>query len=822
MNQASDPAVHLIGNAHIDPVWIWNWREGMHEVWATFRSALDRLREYPDFCFTASSAAYYAWIEAVDPGMFAEIQQYVSAGRWAVVGGMWVEPDCNLPSGESFCRHTLYSQRYFRRAFGRPTTVGYNVDSFGHNAGLPQILALSGMPYYVMMRPGEHEKDLPGPLFRWRGADGREVLTYRIPRGYGSPGGADQHVLTERLAYFAEAAAAKGEPLMMFYGVGNHGGGPTRHTLDALGAACREDPGLLFSRPGPYFEALAERGPIERFPVVEGDLQHHASGCYSVTGWIKSANHRSERLLGVSEQLDAIAHQVWGRPAHGEVLAQAWKAVLFNQFHDILAGTSSDPAYESVRRFYGLAETTADRIEALAMETLARHIDTRAPKGASEPGAEPDFVPVLLYNPLAWPVRRAVSVERPAGTVRDAAGRVVPSQAVPSGEQTRFATHVLFVADLPPMGYHVYWIGGGGKVRVSRPEPWDGAALENDAFRLEIDPGSGAVKSLWDKRQNRQVLDSAEGGIRPVVLYDPSDTWSHGVFDYGRDEEAMDFLGAERVESGPVRQTVRLHYARGASRLQLDVSLYEGFDWVEWRGKVDWHEGHALLKIRMPWNLLGPAATVAGAAYGVVRRAPTGEEEPVQGWVAVEAEGIGVGVTTGDRQSYDVRERVLRLTILRSPWVADHGRGWAGDDPAYPFTDQGTQAFTFRVHPYRGRLAGADLPRRALEQETHAPLLVDTFHAGDLAGRGSLLEVSGAGVVVGAVKRAEAGDALVVRLWESRGERTTVSVGGPALGQRTASVELNPYELVTLLVPDDADRPVETVDITEEGPVAAE
>ena len=178
--------VHLIGNAHIDPVWLWRWQAGYAEIKATFRSALDRMKEFPDFIFTSACAAYYKWVEENAPEMFEEIKQRITEGRWVIVGGWWLQPDCNIPSGESFVRQGLYSQRYFNEKFGIMAKTGYNVDSFGHNGMLPQILKKSGMDYYVFMRPGDHEKDLPGNLFWWESADGSRVMAYKIPFSYGN------------------------------------------------------------------------------------------------------------------------------------------------------------------------------------------------------------------------------------------------------------------------------------------------------------------------------------------------------------------------------------------------------------------------------------------------------------------------------------------------------------------------------------------------------------------------------------------------------------------------------------------------------------
>ena len=237
--------IHFVGNAHLDPIWLWRWQEGCGEVLQTFRSAIDRLKEFDDFIFTCSSAAYYDWVEQIDPELFSEIRDMVKKGRWVPVGGWWVQPDCNMPSGESFARHALYSQLYYFKKFGRICKTGYNVDSFGHCGNLPQLLTNSGMRTYVMMRPGMHENpDIPEKLFWWDGVDGSRVLTYRLSDGYG-------HTGTQNIAYELDKIGAmlpeKQHDLMLFGGVGNHGGGPTRgdsRTAPRCGKPARRHPGV--------------------------------------------------------------------------------------------------------------------------------------------------------------------------------------------------------------------------------------------------------------------------------------------------------------------------------------------------------------------------------------------------------------------------------------------------------------------------------------------------------------------------------------------------------------------------------------------------
>lgn len=176
-----DKKLYMIGNSHIDPVWMWRWQEGFQEIKATFRSVLDRMKEYETFIFTGSSASFYEWVEENDPAMFEEIKERVKEGRWIIVGGWWIQPDCNAPSGESYVRQGLYGQKYFEEKFGVKAVCGYNVDSFGHNGNLPQILKKSGMDYYVFMRPGRHEKGVDGETFLWKSADGSQVKVFRIP-----------------------------------------------------------------------------------------------------------------------------------------------------------------------------------------------------------------------------------------------------------------------------------------------------------------------------------------------------------------------------------------------------------------------------------------------------------------------------------------------------------------------------------------------------------------------------------------------------------------------------------------------------------------
>ncbi|MBR4894870.1 MAG: alpha-mannosidase, partial [Clostridia bacterium] len=417
--------IHLIGNAHLDPVWLWQWYEGYAEVKATFRSALDRMKEFPDYKFTSACAAYYEWVRDSDPAMFDEIRARVKEGRWCVSGGWYIQPDCNIPSGESFARHALVSQRFFRREFGKAAKTGYNVDSFGHNGSLPMILRQSGMDAYVFMRPGPHEKpEIPDSLFRWESADGSAVPTYRIPIQYNFNLGC-----FDNFAKVAEMAVR--HDMMAFYGVGNHGGGPTIRLLEKMEAELGDE--YVYSTPDEYFDAV--RG--ENMPVVREDLQFHAKGCYSACSLIKKNNRKSESMLYAAENLTSLSHSLVGTAWPAAEFERAWKNTLFNQFHDIMGGCSIRDAYDNAAITHGETQAIADRAINFACQQISWNIDTvgDAPFKPDKPGwgagwtNEGVGTPIVVFNPHPWPVVRAfVTVHDRPTRLTDDAGHPIRCQ----------------------------------------------------------------------------------------------------------------------------------------------------------------------------------------------------------------------------------------------------------------------------------------------------------------------------------------------------------------------------------------------------------
>ncbi|HET8630949.1 MAG TPA: glycoside hydrolase family 38 C-terminal domain-containing protein [Thermomicrobiales bacterium] len=814
-----DATLHMIGNAHLDPVWLWRWQEGFQALKATFRSALDRLAETDDFLFTSSSAAFYEWVEQNDPCMFREIAARIAEGRWAIVGGWWIQPDCNIPCGESFIRQGLYGQRYFQEKFGVVARTGFNPDSFGHSGMLPQILLKSGLERYVFLRPGPHEKGLPGRLFWWEADDGSRVLAYRIPYEYNAAG----DDVERRVRRCQEELAPPVDLLMCFYGVGNHGGGPTRANIAEI---CRLDetpgyPRLVFSTPDRYFDAVAARDlPI---PVVHDELQHHAPGCYAAHSAVKRWNRESEDLLLAAERWSAVAERVTGQP-YPDGLDRAWKDVLFNQFHDILAGTSIEAAYDDARDLYGEARAIAARALNNALQSLSWRVGLAHEDGTT---------PIVVFNPHAWPVRAAVEADfgrlDVGATLSDDEGRPAPLQLVtpPATVSGNSRTRLRFLADLPPLGYRAYRVVPAAAAAEPAPPPvtaGDGV-LEDERYRLELSPATGCPARLYDKRHDVEVFLAA--GCSADVLADESDTWAHGVTRFDR---VVGRFAARRmtvVEQGPVGATIRVESAYGDSTLVQDFTLSPDLDTIGVRVTVDWHEHHKLLKLRFPVNLDFLRATSA-IPYGHIERATTGEEEPGQRWLDLSGEirgggpAYGLSLLNDGKYSYDVRGRDIGLTVLRSPIYAHHVPRVPEEDRRFAYLDQGLQSFTYALLPHAGGWEDAGTVRRAAELRQPPVAVVESAHGGPLplaASFAAVEEVAGAAsgaasVVVSAVKRAEDGDDLIVRAHETAGRAATARLALHAWG-RTIEATFGPCEIKTFRVPHDPARPVQEVDLLE-------
>lgn len=795
---------HMIGNAHIDAVWLWPWSEGVSLVHSTFRSALDRMREDPYFKFTASSAQFYAWVAENDPAMLAEIRQRIEEGRWGLVGGWWVEPDINIPNGESLMRQGLYAQLLFQRFFGRMATVGYNPDSFGHPGTLPQILKLQGIQDYVFMRPEAREKKLPADVFWWESPDGSRVLAFHIRFSY-SDQGSVENGLRQYLATLREPV----ETLMYFYGAGDHGGGATKLNLESIQRVQAEPgaPTLLFSTPETYFSEIRNK-PDLNLPVVQDDLQHHGVGCYTAESQIKKDNRASELLLMTAEKLASLASVVYDFPYPKGELTAAWKNVLFLQFHDSLAGTSVPEHYIYARNAYGYAMAAAESAITMAAQKIAWQI----------PVQDPNSQYLVVFNPHAWDATLNVEYDLtwpgrgmpgqpdhrlPAPSIlEDDSGNPLPHQWT-EGSSIQEVTRrkLVFRAPVPAFGYRQFRI----RPAAQSPNPpgmiWASEKkLENEHLRVNF-VADGSF-TIFDKDNQVELFQPGKTGARAVVLNDPSDTWSHEVTEYADEIGAFRAASFRVLESGPLRAVLRARSSYANSRLRIDWILYADSRDLEARVQLDWHEHQKMLKFSFPVNVDRPIPTYE-IAYGAMRRLANGREDPGQRWIDVTGElgghAYGLAVINDAKYGYSVRGNDLRISIARGAIYAQSPASNIAPGIEYLWQDQGMQTFRLLMVPHTKSWQDTGVARLAEEFTALVPVIYQGIHDGSQPQSASFLSVDAPDVIVSAVKQAETNDDLIVRCYETAGHttRATLNLG---LVNKKWTGEFRPFEIKTLRV----------------------
>lgn len=690
----SPATVHLILHAHLDPVWLWPWQAGMDEAIATCRSACDRLDRHPDIFFTQGEAWIYDIVERTDPALFRRIARHVETGRWEITGGWWIQPDCNLPGGAGMRKQIELGRKYFQERFGQFPRIACNVDSFGHAAALPALMRACGQDRYVMMRPQEHELALPARLFRWRGYDGgAEVTTFRIARNYETYALAPEHVgaALEHLPPGVTHTAC-------FIGLGDHGGGPTEKQI----AWCRDNaqslPGcrLVFSTLTRFFDAVEGAA----LPLVTGELQHHAVGCYSVMRSIKLGVRDAEERL---QQADvALAHDPAPDPGTAAKMAEAWHRVCFNHFHDTLGGTCIASAYPQMEDQLGAAKAVADdvlqmgfrrRLQALPPDERQRIVLCNASDRPFD-----GYVTLAPWTEARWSA---------TWRLLDETGANVPYQIVPQEAATRFAKRIVLAASLAP--------GEMKALRLDRSSSLEDAAVIADpAVHDETGLHAGAAAVAFDGGVQIR-LGALTVAPRLVLSRDGSDTWSHGVERFDATPiEAHAWGEPAPLLNGPLMCSIVQSSRIGRSDVLAEWRVSAGRAEVELFLRIHWHASHELLKlvVALPDAI---AARVDGVMDGALDRGRESRERPLRDFTLVRLHaGRRLGIVCPDCFAIDAGDDFVGLTLLRSPFMAHHDPADLARFPTALPADQGMHTFRFAF------LSSEDLDAACLEARAHA------------------------------------------------------------------------------------------------------
>jgi alpha-mannosidase len=794
--------VHLVGNAHIDIFWLWRWEEGFQEIRATFASALDRIREHDEFIFTSACAYYYSLVEAVDEGLFKRIQEAVKAGRWRIAGGWWLQPDCNAPAGESFARHGLYAQRYFKEKFGVTAKLGYNVDSFGHNGNLPQLLKKAGLDAYVFMRPMSHEKNLPRRLFQWEGIDGTKVLSFRL-LGYGTGGGAEWgEKLGAHIREHIDAAEKDGTPFMCFYGVGNHGGGPTRQNLTTIDELKAAGENILYSDPQKFFE---EASKVSGVPVIRDEMQYHAIGCYSALSGVKRANNYTEQQLMFAEKMLAVTGGTAKDLAeHTAALTAGWKKTLTNQFHDSLGGCSIPEAYPKILAAYAWGQETANQMITVLFQRLASRVATFKEDST-----------VIVWNPHPWELKDTIEVIGAADKVFDARGTEIPFEYAPTSAVTGgfFSQALRFNVTLPPLGYASYrLINLRSNLETGRFLDFQytrtaANRIRSGDWEAVIDRESGFITSFYDNKTETEFLGG--GGIGPVIVDDESDTWTHALSSYQGARRLMALESYTLVSQGPVSTEYEIVYRLFHSTVIFRVNLNGAEGRLDIKVRVIWNEHHRLLKLRIGSALAGKTF-ISEIPYGAIERAADETEWPLQRWVKLSGGGAALAVLNDGIYSGSAGQGSLDLTLLRSPVYAHHENQHPRPDIYHRYIDQGEQEFTVRLRGYPQGAGNDEITRRALELNQGPIYVIESIHGGDLPGEQSFCAVKeGSTALISTIKRAEDKDGWIIRAVEAGGRKTRGEFDFAWLGVKE-NFSFEPYEIKTIKITDKDRKITET------------
>ncbi len=819
--------VQMTGNAHIDAAWLWTASEAVDQVHFTFSSALQLMREYPEYTFSQSTAQYYEWMEEKFPSLFAEIQKRVKEGRWELVGGMWVEPDLNMPDGESQVRQLLLGKRYFQEKFGVDVKVGWNPDSFGYDWQLPQIYKKSGVDYFLTQKLRYNDTNqLPLKLFWWQSPDGSRVLSY-FPHDLVQ--GTEATEVARDLPVAIKLNPGEDE-MMHLYGpsLGRLAVAPARDAIEnglSWGEPSKIFPRVQFRTSQSFFNDMNARVATTGMPVwnyqtfaagktqlpaplpgkislpVWNDeiyLEHHR-GTYTSQAIQKSNMRRSEEWLLNAEKYSSLAW-LGGLSYPGSQLTEAWKRKAFNEFHDVAAGTAIAAAYKDAQKDFDTVHWTANEATGNALKELDSHVNT-----AAHPG-----VPIIVWNPLSWNRTDIVSASvqmpqaEPNGiSVLDDDNRPVLMQVLSKDEATNTYHLLLKPKNVPSVGYTVLHAVPGQR-KIDSDLTLSGSTMENSLLRVVLDPKTGCITSLYQKVARFESIVQGECGNMLQAFVDNARSMTEVNLDSIRVEDAWNIdkdydkqgtnltmlTSIQTVERGPLREVIRITRNWSKSKFVQDITLYADVARVDVANDIDWHETHVLLKASFPLTATSPVATYE-IPYGSIER-PTTRNNSIEAarfevsalrWADLGDSRHGLSLINDSKYGYDAKGNVLRLSLLRAPLYPD------------PNSDRGRQQFSYSLYPHADSWKHADTVLRAYEFNYKLLASQIESHQGNLPATHSLVQVNPFNLVLTAMKKSEDGNSLILRFYEWAGKATHAKITVPAGASEAVETNLLEHDI---------------------------
>lgn len=805
----------LVCNAHLDPVWLWPWQEGATAAIATFRSAANFCEQYDGFVFCHNEALLYEWVEEYDPALFDRIKKLVEAGKWHIIGGWYLQPDCNIPAGETIIRQIVAGQRYFKEHFGVSPKVAINFDTFGHSRGLVQILQQCGYMGYMYMRPESNRQELPGSNFYWEGFDGSRVLAHRLNGVYAANMGTAINRLNELLD-----EQSKDDIDVFCWGVGNHGGGPSRIDLESLNKWMAEHPELKpeHSTPEAFFEALdADR---KDYPVVDYDLRPVFVGCYTSQAKIKHLHRELENRLYATEKLLSTAAAQGLMVYPGEKVKEAQRELLFSEFHDILPGTTIETGEAgSVRNLYHGLDVLSKLEMRAAMALLA-----------GQPQALPEQTPVFIYNPHPYPITDSFTFElmpsdqnwlddkRNVVTVRQN-GKVIPSQEEKPEMNMNldWRKRITVYATLEPSSLNRF--DCAFSLEPFTPEEkirfLEGKFLfDNGKMQVAINAETGLVDSY--KVDGVEYLKP--GAFLPTVCADDADPWHMGSMHFGKPVGAFKLAEQKKVfrysdsaeitacpvrivEDGPIRTVVETEFQYNHSRLVQSYILPKNGTSFEVSQHITWNESDVILKWEVPSNIGG--TYMGQGMFGCGELPQDGTECVSQKWCGMFDGTYGLTIANDGTYGSHFENGSVYMSLLRAPAYAAHpipDRKLVHEERFIPRVDQGVHKMRFVIcgGSQEERRAKVDLEAQVLNE---APFIFEAFPSGDGELPKQSVIISDPSVQLSAMYYDEEKKGYILRFWNALGQENQVKVKLPLWNLET-EITLGAFRFATYLIRD--------------------
>ncbi len=780
---AKEFKIYLIGNAHIDIAWLWRMCETVMVARNTYDTVLKNMEEYPELHYAQSEAATYEWMEQKYPEIFEKIKLKVKQGQWEIVGGMWVEPDCNLISGESWVRQLLFGKRYFKEKFGLEVDTGWNPDSFGYNWNMPQLYTKSGIKRFITQKIRWNDTTVfPYFIFWWQGVDDTRLMTYFPPVGYTA-----LVRMPEDIPNITRYEATTGyKKTLLLYGLGDHGGGPNREILNRVRSYknLHIAPQFIHSQSIDFLKNMTT-DLKENIPVWKDELylEYHR-GTYTTQAKVKKGNRKSESLLSSAEKLASIAFMMNDDYPQAE-LGKAWKTVLTNQFHDILPGSSITPVYRDALEDYEKAQEKINRVIRGSLKKIAAKIDTAKVEG----------MPLVIFNTLSWERTDLVSAGIPLPVedgegdaakysvqILDDEGKEVPLEIVPGCGASE--VKVLFVAKkIPSLGYKTYSYTVKEKAAESPkkgPDSGDFIQLENRFFALKINKKTGNIAGLLDKRLGKEFVEAGKEANVLQVYEDMPENWDAWDIGYtGRWWELDKAESVSLVEDSAVRKVVKVvKNFLGLSKERYSpteefpssfftqyIILYNDLDRIDIETEADWWEDHMLLKAAFPVSVKNDYASYE-IPFASIKRTTRSEtlwekaryEVPALRWADLSDETGGISLLNDCKYGYDIHANVMRISLLRAPTWPD------------PMADRGKHTWIYSLYTHPGDVTKGNTIQRAQELNVPLQVKVTDKHSGTLPGNFGFFDIRSGGVILDTIKKAEDDNGIIIRFYESTGK----------------------------------------------------